>query len=364
MFLLIIRFERQPWRTETRPRRPPQKKPARHPADQEVKETTLKLTLVRQLFLSLALFAGSWAVHAQEYPTGPVTMVVPTSPGTSSDIVARGLSARLAPLWKRPVVVDNKVGASGSIGISAVARAPADGQTILVVTNSLGMIGFLHKDLPWSVRDFEPVALMGGTITALVVNPKLPVKTVGELVELAKSKPGQINYATPGIGTPHHFYTELFKQITGVDIFHVPYSATAGAVADIAGGRAQMGFFPLNAVMPMVKAGKIRVLATVGNERAAATPDVPTFAESHIEGVQARSWIGMFVPKGTPQPIIDKISRDVSAILVKPEFQQELMKQEVVPNRHPGGPKEMGDLLTNDIARWKKVVDAAKIVPE
>jgi tripartite-type tricarboxylate transporter receptor subunit TctC len=329
-----------------------------------------------RLCTSLALIACAAFAQAQTqapapaqgpataYPTGPITVIVPTSPSTSSDIVARAISQRLTPLWKQSVVVDNRTGASGSIGIAAVARAPADGQTVLIVTNTISMVGSLHKDLPWSSQDFEPVALLGSTVTALVVNPSLPVKNVDDLIKLAKSEPGKLNYATPGIGTPHHLYTELFKEITATDIFHVPYSSTASAVTDIAGGRAQLGFFPLNAVMPLIKGNKIRVLATAGDKRSSATPDVPTFAEAHIDGVHAGSWIGVFVPKGTPKPVIDKLSNAIIALLKTPDFQQDLLRQEVVPNAHPGGPKELGALLASDTARWKSVIDTAKIVAE
>ncbi len=314
------------------------------------------------LWVSMAMAAGALAAHAQSYPAGPVTMIVPTSPGTSSDIVARALSQRLVAKWNQPVVVDNKVGASGTIGMGAVARAPADGQTILVVTNTISMISPVQKDRGWSTHDLKPVALMGTTVTALIVDPALPVKSVQDLIALAKSQPGKLNYASPGVRTPHHLYTELFKQISGTDIVHVAYKSTAGAVTDMAGGRVQLGFFPLNAVMPLVKGNKIRVLATAGEQRSPTTPDVPTFSESNIEGVQAGSWIGIFVPKNTPAGIVDKLSADITAILKTQDFQQDLLRQEVIPNYRPEGPGQLAALLQSDSARWQTVIEKAKIV--
>ena len=307
----------------------------------------------------MALAACAFAAHGQSYPAGPVTMIVPTSPSTSSDIVARALSQRLTSKWNQPVVVDNKVGASGAIGMAAVARAPADGQTILVVTNTISMLS--SKDRSWSTSDLKPVALMGTTVTALIVDPALPVKSVQDLIALAKSQPGKLNYATPGVRTPHHLYAELFKQISGTDIVHIAYKSTAGAVTDMAGGRVQMGFFPLNAVMPLIKGNKIRVLATAGEQRSPTTPDVPTFSESNIEGVQAASWIGIFVPRNTPANIVDKLSADITLISNTHDFQQDLLRQEVVPNLRPEGPRQLATLLQNDTARWKTVIETARI---
>lgn len=315
----------------------------------------------KRLCASMAVAACAFAAQAQPYPAGPVTMIVPTSPGTSSDIVARALSQRLAAKWNQPVVVDNKVGASGTIGMGAVARAPADGQTILVVTNTISMINAVQKDRNWSTSDLKPVALMGTTVTALIVDPALPVKSVQDLIALAKRQPGKLNYATPGVRTPHHLYTELFKQISGTDIVHVAYKSTAGAVTDMAGGRVQMGFFPLNAVMPLVKGNKIRVLAVAGEQRSPTAPDVPTFSEASIDGVQAGSWIGIFVPKNTPPGIVDKLSADITAISNTQEFQQDLLRQEVIPNPRPEGPRQLATLLQNDTARWKSVIETANI---
>lgn len=316
--------------------------------------------------LAVAATVAAAPAYAQQqtFPASVVTMVVPTSAGTSSDIVARALSARLSSKWGNSVVVDNKTGASGSIGINYVSKAVGDGNTILVVTNTISMLGAINKNLPWSPSDFAPVMLMGRTVTALVVNADLPASNVKELVSLAQSKPGQINYATPGVGTPHHLYTELFKLITHTNLTHVPYKATAGATVDIAGGRAQVGFFPLNSVMSLVNAKKIRILATAGDERAPQAPDAPTFKEAGIADVHASSWIGIFVPKSTPPAAVAKLSSDIQSIMADKSFLDELRRQEVVPNTTAGGPAELGALLANDIARWKDVVEKAGITEQ
>ncbi|MEK7946184.1 tripartite tricarboxylate transporter substrate-binding protein [Pigmentiphaga sp. YJ18] len=321
---------------------------------------------MKHALFAVAAIVAATPAHAQHqtFPAPVVTMVVPTSAGTSSDIVARALSTRLSAKWNNSVVVDNKTGASGSIGIGYAGKAPADGNTILVVTNTISMLGAINKNLPWSPADFAPVSLMGRTVTALVVNADLPVANVKELVALAQSKPGQINYATPGVGTPHHLYTELFKLITKTDLAHVPYKATAGATVDIAGGRAQVGFFPLNSVMSLVNAKKIRILATAGDERAPLAPDAPTFKEAGIADVHASSWIGIFVPRSTPKAVVDRLSRDIQSVMADKSFQEELRRQEVVPNARPSGPAELGTLLASDIARWKDVVEKAGITEQ
>ncbi|VCU72323.1 Tripartite tricarboxylate transporter family receptor [Pigmentiphaga humi] len=321
---------------------------------------------MRHALFAMAAAVAAAPAHAQPqaFPAPVVTMVVPTSAGTSSDIVARALSTRLSGKWNNSVVVDNKTGASGSIGIGYAGKAAPDGNTILIVTNTISMLGAINKNLPWTPGDFAPVALMGRTVTALVVNADLPVSNVKELVALAQSKPGQINYATPGVGTPHHLYTELFKLITKTDIAHVPYKATAGATVDIAGGRAQVGFFPLNSVMSLVNAKKIKILATAGDERTPQAPDAPTFKEAGIADVHASSWIGIFVPKNTPQAVVDRLDRDIRSVMADKTFQEELQRQEVAPNTKLGGPAELGSLLASDIARWKDVVEKAGITEQ
>lgn len=314
----------------------------------------------RAALLGVLCLLPALSAHAQAWPTKPVTLIIPTSSSSAADIVGRAIQPRLQAMWKQPIIVDNRVGASGIIGFNATARAAADGYTIMLSPNTITMLGAIYKNQTWDVeQSYDPVALMVRTISAVIVNDEAPVKSVSELVALAKSKPGQLNYASPGIGTPQHLYGELFKQITGTELVHIPYKTLAAAVTDLAGGRAEVGFLSLSAVMPLVKAGKMRVLATVGDRR--TLPDVPTFKEAGLDAVQAGSWIGAFVPKNTPKDVVARITRDFNAILQQADFQQEMLRADLITNTSGNGGPELAALVKADVARWTKVVNTANI---
>ncbi len=313
------------------------------------------------LTVMLAIVAG--VSQAETPPSGNITIIVPTTPGTGSDIAARLLAPHLAKRLGQSVIVENKTGASGTIGIGAAAKAAPDGNTILFVPNTMAMISLLYKNLPWSpVDDFAPVARLGKMLVAVVVNPSLPVNSVDQLVALAKSQPGKLNYGTPGTGTPHHLRTEQFKQITDANIMHVPYRGSAGAVTDLVGGQVQMGFFPLHSVLQMVAVGKLKMLATSGESRSAWTPSVPTFRESGIKGLNDYDWLGAFLPKGTPKATVDRLSHELLAVLDLPDVKKELADRGIIAN--PGGPGDLESLLRNELLEWKKVVDHAHIVAD
>jgi len=314
----------------------------------------------RAVLLGALCLLPALSAHAQAWPTKPVTLIIPTSSSSAADIVGRAIQPRLQAMWKQPIIVDNRVGASGIIGFNATARAAADGYTIMLSPNTITMLGAIYKNQTWDVeQSYDPVALMVRTISAVIVNDQAPVKSVSELVALAKSKPGQLNYASPGIGTPQHLYGELFKQITGTELVHIPYKTLAAAVTDLAGGRAEVGFLSLSAVMPLVKAGKMRVLATVGDRR--TLPDVPTFKEAGLDAVQAGSWIGAFVPKNTPRDVVARITRDFNAILQQADLQQEMLRADLITNTSGNGGPELAALVKADVARWTKVVNTANI---
>jgi tripartite-type tricarboxylate transporter receptor subunit TctC len=309
----------------------------------------------------MALAAG--LAHAQTASNKVITLIVPTTPGTGSDIAARLIGPRLSKKLGQPVIVENRTGASGIIGIGAVAKAAPDGNTVLFVPNTMAMISSLNKNLPWDpVNDFAPVARVGKMLISAVVNPGLPVKSLDQLVALAKSKPGQLNYASPGSGTPHHLRSEMFKQLTKTDIMHVPYKGSAGAVTDLVGGQVQVGFFPLHSVLPMVSTGRLRMIATSGETRSRWTPDVPTFRESGIKELNDYDWVGVFLPRATPKEITERLSRELVAIVSAPEVQEELAKNGIIAN--PGGPEDMAALLKKELVEWKKVVDEGHIVAE
>ncbi len=307
----------------------------------------------------ICLTAG--LVHAASASTDKaLTIIVPTTPGTGSDIAARLLAPRLSKELGRNIVVENKTGASGTIGIREVARAPADGNTVLFVPNTMAMISSLFTKLDWDpVQDFMPVAQVGKMIVSAVVNPNVPARNLNELIALTKKEPGKFNYASPGVGTPHHLRAEQFKQISGAELVHVPYSGSAGAVTDLVGGQVQAGFFPLHSILPMSTTGRLRILATSGDTSSKWTPDVPTFSQSGINGINDYDWVGVFYPKGTPQAAVDRLSQALMNLLALPEVQEELAGRGIIAN--PGTPKQMADLLAKELKEWKQVVETANI---
>jgi len=293
-------------------------------------------------------------------PGRPVTLIVPTSSATAGDITGRLVQPHLSQALNAPVVVENRVGASGAIGMGAVVRATPDGNTVLIGPSTLAMINLLQTDLNWNpATDLEPVARLASLYYAIVVNPGLPVNNVQELVALAKSKPGVLNFSTPGLGTPHHLVTELFKQVTGVDVVHVPYKTSAAGVTGLVGGEVQFAFQALHSVMPLVQAGRLKLIATVTDERTPWTPNVPTVKEGGIEGVEINSWIGVFLPKGAPRDMAEKYSREFGRILGRQDIRDQLLKSGIVVNH--GGPADMGALLRRDQERWKRVVETGKV---
>lgn len=289
-----------------------------------------------------------------------LTIIVPTTPGTGSDIAARQLAPRLSKELGRNIVVENKTGASGTIGIREVARAPADGNTVLFVPNTMAMISSLYTKLDWDpVKDFTPVAQIGKMLVGLVVNPNVPARTINELIALTQKNPGKFNYASPGVGTPHHLRAEQFKQISGADLVHVPYSGSAGAVTDLVGGQVQAGFFPLHSILPMSTTDRLRILATSGDASSPWTPDTPTFTQSGVKGLNNYDWVGVFYPKGTPQTEVDRLSKALLRLLAMPEVQEELAGRGIIAN--PGTPEQMTELLAKELKEWKQVVVNANI---
>lgn len=300
------------------------------------------------------------AVNAQGGGQKPLTLLVPTSSSTAADITSRIIQPLLQQRLDMPVIVENRTGASGAIGMAAVVRAAPDGHTVLVGPSTMAMINLLQQELTWNpVNDFEAVAQLANLSYAIVVNPDLPVNNVQELIALAKSKPGELNFATPGVGTPHHLVTEMFKQVTGINVLHVPYKTSAGAVNDLAGGQVDFAFQAVHSIMPLVEAGKLRIIATVTDARTPWTDNVPTLKEQGVQGVVINSWIGAFVPKNTPQEIIDRYNREIGAILEMPDIKQKLFENGIVV--HHGTSGDMAALLKNDTALWKRVASDGRV---
>ena len=314
--------------------------------------------LVRLAAALLALC--SLGALAQAPTNVPLKLIVPFTPGTGIDIVARTVAPRLGEKLHRPVVVENRVGASGNIGTEAVVRAPADGNTLLVSVNTLVMNKSLYPQLPFDpVKDLVPVALTSWGQLILVTPPSTGFKTVGDLVAAAKAHPGKLNYASPGVGTPHHMSMELFKQTAGVYLTHIPYRGSAPAVTDLVGGQVDAMFLPIHVALPFVKAGKLVALAIGSEQRHPLLPDVPTLKEARAGDVNMDMWYGIFAPPGTPADQVRKLNADLNEILASPEVRTAFQRQGMDPATST--PEEFRRLVARDADRWAKVVRTAHI---
>jgi tripartite-type tricarboxylate transporter receptor subunit TctC len=317
------------------------------------------------MLLPLAMIGSTGAGGAQaSFPDKPIRIIVPFTPGTGIDILARTLGQKMGEDWKTAVIVENKPGASGNIGTEAVAKAQPDGYTLLMTASTIVLNRSLFKSIPYDpVKDFAPVAPLAIGRLALVTHPSVAAKSVNEFIALAKREPGKLNYGSPGNGTPHHLAMELFKSRTGIDVVHVPYKGTAGAVSDLIGGQIQVMFLPVHVALPFVTAGKLNMLAAGGTERASATPNVPSLAEAAgVRDIDTDIWYALYAPAGTPKAIIDKLNGEMNALLHAPSTVETLAKQGLQPTG--GTPDELERLTRTDLARWSAVVREAKIQPD
>ncbi|HZQ59737.1 MAG TPA: tripartite tricarboxylate transporter substrate binding protein [Casimicrobiaceae bacterium] len=311
--------------------------------------------------LALALPTSAWGQGS--YPSRPVTIVVPFTPGTGADVLARLLEPHLSARLKQAFVVENRAGASGAIGMEAVAKAKPDGYTLLFSATSHGTIPALRAKLPFdALKSYAPVALLATSALALVVSPEVPAKTVRELVALAQSKPGELYYSSPGNGSVQHLTMELFKLETGTNLVHVPYKGSAGAATDLIGGHVQATVAALQTMAPFVKSGKLRMVAVLSEQRSPAFPDVPTAKEAGLPSMVVDTWYGALAPAGTPGEIVKVLNSEINAALQLPEVREAMAQQGMTPVIAP--PERMGKLLEAELARWKRVVSAANIQGE
>ena len=313
--------------------------------------------------LATLLLAAS-AAAAQAWPDQPITLVVPYTPGTGIDLIARQLSARLPAVLGQPVVVDNVAGASGNIGSEKVARAKPDGYTLLVQVNTLVMNKSLYKSLAYDpLNDFTPVSLTSWGTLLLVTNPNVQKTTsVAQVVAVAKASPGKFTYATPGVGTPHHLSMELFKATNQVFLTHIPYRGTAPAVTDLLGGRIDYMFLPVHVALQHIQAGKLKAIATGSDKRLAQLPDVPTLAEAGIKGGNVDMWYGVLAPKGTPSAVVARLNKEIAAVLKQPEVATAFESQGMVPAS--SAPGEFKELMAKDAQRWAGVVQRGGITAD
>ena len=312
--------------------------------------------------LSLLTFVaiGFAPAHAASWPEKPIRIIIPWAPGGSTDIVGRLLAADLTKRLKQQVIIDNRPGAGAIVGMEIASQSPPEGYTFMVTSTGYGyLISKAKVDL---IKSFAPVALLGFGDSALVVTPTLPVKSVKELVALAKARPGQINYSSSGVGGFPHMNTELFKMMTGTNMVHIPFKGGGPAIADTAAGHTQVHLGSLATVMPQVRAGRVRMLALGSAKRNPILPDVPTISESGVPGYESYIWFGMFAPRGTSADIISQMHAATNVALKVPDMVQKLDAAGV--RAETSSTAEFGKLMVSEAEKWARVIKAAGIKEE
>ncbi len=307
--------------------------------------------------LGLAIVAATLALpaQAQSWPTKPVTIVVPFGPGGPADVYARILGQALTEALGQQFIVDDKPGAGAIIGTSVVAKAPPDGYTLLMMSNTHTTNETLFTHKPYQLmRDLVPVSPVNSSDLVLVVHPSVPAKTLPEFIALAKAQPGKLSYASSGPGTPYHMAGELFKAMSGTDILHVPHKSSGEARNDVMGGHVQMMLDAVTTMKGPIEANEVRALATTGLKRSAILPNVPTVDESGVPGYEATIWLGVMAPKGTPTEIVDKLNAEIAKVVASPKIKDAWAQQGAVPMTMT--PAAFGDFLEKDIAKWAKIV--------
>jgi tripartite-type tricarboxylate transporter receptor subunit TctC len=323
----------------------------------------MRKTIIACLLAAMAMPALA-AENAQSYPSKPIRLVVPFTPGGSTDILARVIGIKLTEAWGKQVVIDNRPGAGGNIGVDLVAKSPPDGYTL--VMGHIGTFGVnptLYPKLPYDpIKDFQPITLVALVPNMLSVNPALPAKSVKELIALAKAKPGTINFGSGGNGSAAHLAGEYFKLMSKTEITHIPYRGTSPAVTDLIAGQIQMIITGVPPTLNFVKTGKLRALAVATSKRLALLPDLPTIAEAGVPGYEATQWYGVLTPAGTPKPIVAKLNAEMAKAIKGPDVREKLAADAAEPVGN--SPDEFGAFIKKEIARWAPVVKASGARPE
>jgi tripartite-type tricarboxylate transporter receptor subunit TctC len=323
----------------------------------------------RRTFIVAALAAAAGAcvgeAAAQSWPARPIRIVVPLPPGGSPDYCARLISEKLQPALGQPLVVENKPGASGHIARDFVAKAPADGYTLLMSEASHVISAAVGAKLPYDpINDFQPIALVATIPFGLTVNSGMPVRTLKEFIDHAKASPRALTYGTAGVGSPHHFAVELLRASTDINVVHVPYKGSAGIIPALLSGEIDFTIAAVNSLLPHFRSGKLRPIAMAGSSRTAALPDVPTIAEAGpFPGYSMDVWLGVMAPAGTPRPIVDRLNAEINKIFRDPQVIKERLNK---VGLEPLGstPEEMLDVMKKELAKYTKVARAAGIKPE
>ena len=318
--------------------------------------------IARRLVATLFALAGATAV-AQDYPNRPVRIIVPFAAGGPADVYARFLGQRLQEALGQPFIVDNRPGGGSVIGTDAVAKSPADGYTLLMMSNTHTVNESLMQTKPYQLmRDFVAVAPVNYSDLVLVVHPSVKANTVAELIAEAKAQPGKMSYASSGPGTPYHMAGELFKAMAGVDILHVPYKGSAGARTDILGGQVQMMFDAVTVMAPHASGGRVKAIATSGTSRSTVLPNVPTVGEAGVPGYEATIWLGVMVPKNTPPAIVSRLNAEIVKIVSQPQVTGDWGKQGATAMKM--SPAEFEKYMNADIVKWERIVKISGAKPD
>ena len=314
---------------------------------------------MRKLLAAAVLTAFAAAASAQaNYPNKTIRMIVPFPAGGPTDIVARAVAQKMTDSMGQPVVIDNRGGSGGNLGTDIVAKATPDGYTLLMAIVGHAVNQTLYSKLPYDpIKDFIPITKTGAATIILSAHPSVGVKSIKDLIALAKAKPGQLNFGSPGTGTPHHLAGELLKTMAGIDLIHVPYKGAAPAIGDLLGGQVNTAIVSLPAVLPHVRSGKIVALGITSATRSGVAPDVPTFAESGLGGYDLENWYGLMAPARTPKPIIDKLNRETVRALQLPDVKERLHGQGF--EIRTSTPEEFAAYLKTEIVKWAKIVKAS-----
>ena len=316
---------------------------------------------IRRLLATLCLGLVALGAAAQNFPERQVKFVVPYPPGGFNDTLARVSAERLNKMWNQPVVVENRPGGNTTVGNVAVAKAPADGYTILITPLPFSALpGLYGANLPYdALKDFTPLVWAGSTQNALVVRNELPVNNVRELLEYARKNPGKLNYGSTGSGSSNHLTMELLMKMTGVKMAHIPYKGSAPAVTALIGGEIDVLFDNVPNVLQQIKAGRMKAIGVSGSQRSVLLPDTPTVAEAGVPGFEVNVWFGMQVPAGTPKAVVDKLNRDIVTLLKEPDVVQRFRNQGV--EVAASTPEQFGALVRSEITKWTQLIREANI---
>ena len=318
-----------------------------------------RLASTSLVFLLLILAVGG--ASAQSYPSKPVRLIVPFAPGGPADVQARLIGPKLTEAWGQPVVVENRAGGNTIIATELTARADPDGHLVQIISAGFAINVSLYAKLPYdSLRDFAPVTQLTSGPAIVVVHPSLPARSVKELIQLARSRPGQLTYASAGL--PSQLAVELFKVTTGTDMVHVPYKGAAPAMIDLIAGHVQVSFPTIGGGLPHAQAGRLRALATTGAKRPPAAPDLPTMMEAGVPGYEATNWFGTAVPAKTPPAIVSKLSQEIGRVLRLPDVRERLLSQGMEPVSNT--PDEFAAYIRSEMTKWARVVKASGAKPE